>query len=130
MAPQDSTYWFENFLVSLVPDDVLRDDAEAGIAKVLEFGLETGARDFYAVVFSLLNMLMLHVTVEDGVTTVNRTSMTKIITLEEDSYKKGDNLEIVYERRAGFASLIHFFNAAVERHVAPFNQGRFSCRDL
>jgi hypothetical protein len=118
-------YWFENVLVSLVPDAAIQDDTEAAIAKVVEFGLEEGKHDFYAVVFSLINAVMLHVTVEDGVTTINRTPITEISTLDEGIYQKGNQMEILCQRRAGFISLIHFFNAAADRYVAPFGQGRF-----
>ena len=38
-APLSSIYWFEHVLVSLVPDIVVQDNAEAAIAKVVEFGL-------------------------------------------------------------------------------------------
>jgi hypothetical protein len=124
-APQETMYWFENVLVSLVPDAIIQDDTEAAIAKVVEFGLQNSSRDFYALVFSLLNVVMLHVTVEDGVTTVKRSPTTEIATLEEGAYKIGDKLKVLCGRRAGFISLIHFFNAAAERYVAPFSQGRF-----
>jgi hypothetical protein len=90
-APQETIYWFENVLVSLVPDTIIQDNVKAGIAKAVEFGLETGSRDFYAVVFSLLNMVMLHVTVKDGVTTVKRSSITEIATREYGTFKKAIN---------------------------------------
>lgn len=124
-APQDTIYWFENVLVSLAPDDIIQDDTEVAIAKVVEFGLEEGSHDFYAVVFSLINVVMLHVTMENGVKTINRTQITEIPTLGEGIYQKGDPLEILCQRRAGFISLTHFFNAAANRYVRPFNQGYF-----
>jgi hypothetical protein len=121
-APHDPIYWFENVLVSLVPDYIIQDDSEAAMAKAVEFGLKEDNPDFYAVVFSLINAIMLHVTVEDGVTTIKRTSKTEISALGEGIY---DPLEVLCERRAGFISLIHFFDAAADRYVAPFSQGRF-----
>jgi hypothetical protein len=123
-------YWFEDVLVSLVPDAIIQDDTEAAIAKVVEFGLQNGSRHFYALVFSLLDVVMLHVTVEDGVTTVKRSPATEIATLEEGAYKIGDKLKVLCERRAGFISLIHFFNAAAERYVAPFSQAAFPPRSI
>ncbi|OBT77684.1 hypothetical protein VF21_03707 [Pseudogymnoascus sp. 05NY08] len=38
-APTETLYWFENVLVSLVPDSVFRQDTEAAIAKAVEYGL-------------------------------------------------------------------------------------------
>jgi hypothetical protein len=98
----------------LVPDAIIQDDTEAAIAKVAELGLEEGNRDFYVVVLSLINVVMLHVTVENGLTTVNRIQITEISTLEEDIYQEDDPPETLCQRRGGLISLTHFFNAAAD----------------
>ena len=72
-APQASMYWFENVLVSLVPDIVIQNDTEAAMAKVVEFGLGEGKPDFYAIVFSLRNVIMLQVLVEKSNTVIKHT---------------------------------------------------------
>jgi predicted CxxxxCH...CXXCH cytochrome family protein len=38
-AAQASMYWFQNVLVSLVPDVPISNDTEAAMANVVEFGL-------------------------------------------------------------------------------------------
>ena len=43
--------------------------------KAVEFGLDEGKLDFYAVVISLVNIVMLHVCVENGIAVVNNFSV-------------------------------------------------------
>jgi hypothetical protein len=90
-TPQETMYWFENVLVSLVPDAIIQDDTEVAIAKGRVWPTEWQSR-LYALVFSLLDVVMLHMTVEDGVTTVKRSPTTEIAILEEGAYKIGDKL--------------------------------------
>src|SRR2546429_4944690 len=72
-APPGSIYWFENILISLVPNTVFEKDTEAAIAKAVEYGLEEGKASFQIVVFSILKATMLEVHVKDGVKAIRRT---------------------------------------------------------
>ncbi|KAI9780472.1 MAG: hypothetical protein M1839_006746 [Geoglossum umbratile] len=123
-APQASIYWFENVLVSLVPDIVVQSDTEAAIAKVVEFGLKEGKLNFYALVFSLINVVMLQVIVENGVTAIKRTEVIELDSSAQDT-QSVDQLEAYFWIRAGFISLMHFFNAAANQHFSFFNRGHF-----
>ncbi|KAI9767864.1 MAG: hypothetical protein M1840_005357 [Geoglossum simile] len=123
-APQASIYWFENVLVSLVPDIVVQSDTEAAIAKVVESGLREGKLNFYAVVFSLINVVMLQVIVENEVTTIKRTETIELDSSAQDT-QSVDQLEAYFWRRAGFISLMHFFNAAANQHLSLRNRGCF-----
>jgi len=123
-APQASIYWFENVLVSLVPDTVIQGDMEAAIAKVVEFGLKEGKLNFYAMVFSLINVVMLQVIVENQVTAIKRTKTIQLDSPYQDTHSDGPPPE--YSRnQSNFISLIHFFNAAANQHFSLFNRGYF-----
>ncbi|KAI9771456.1 MAG: hypothetical protein M1840_002076 [Geoglossum simile] len=123
-APQASIYWFENILVSLVPDIVIQNDTEAAIAKVVEFGLKEGKLNFHVVVFSLVNVVMLQVLVQNGVTAIKRTEAVELESSIECS-EEVDSLEAYCRRRAGFISLVHFFDGVANQHLSLFNQGYF-----
>jgi len=71
-APQASIYWFEDVLVSLVPDTAFRSGIEAAIAKVVESGREEGKPGFQAMILSLTRVVMLQVSVKNRDTVVKR----------------------------------------------------------
>jgi hypothetical protein len=124
-APQASIYWFESVLVSLVPDIILQNDAGAAIAKVVGFGLGQGKLDFHAIALSVINVIMLRVIVENGVTIVKHTKTTRLSTPPTQFGEYPDVLEAYCWRQKGFVSLMHFFNAAANRHLSVFGQGCF-----
>lgn len=138
-TPPDSIYWFENVLISLVPNTVFEKDTEAAIAKAVEYGLEEGKINFQIVVFSILNAIMLEVHVKDGVV-IRRTGVVSIYDASrkydrDDSDEDGNNdkgetnaaspLEQICRKHLGFVSLQNFFNAAANRPLSVFSNGRF-----
>lgn len=131
-APLGSIYWFENVLISLVPDTVFGKDTEAAMAKAVEHGLEEGKTNFQIVVFSIFNAIMLEVHVKDGVKAIKRTGVVSIYNASRvngvDANWHADAVspvEQVCRKHLGFVSLQNFFNAAANRHLSVFGNGRF-----
>lgn len=144
-APSSSIYWFENVLVSLVPDTVLEEDAEvavaeAAVAKVVEYGLKEGNTNFQAVVFSILNAIMLEIHVKDGLKKIKRTRVVPIYIaaiMGDQEDINGNSLDIdcqadvvtpvrqICQKQSGFVSLQNFFNVATNRHLSVFREARF-----
>jgi hypothetical protein len=135
-APLSSIYWFENVLISLVPDSVFEKDTEAAIGKAVIHGLEENKNDFHIVVFSIFNAIMLEVHVKDGVRVIKRTGVVPIYDAsrksdgDEDSVNDNweanpvSQLEQICRKHSGFVSLQNFFGAATNRLLAVFGNGR------
>ena len=131
-APLGSIYWFENVLISLVPDTVFEKDTEAAMAKAVEHGLEEGKTNFQIVVFSIFNAIMLEVHVKDGVKAIKRTGVVSIYNASRINgvYAncQADAVSLVEQicrEYSGFVSLQNFFNTAANRHLSVFGNGRF-----
>ena len=129
-APLGSIYWFENVLISLVPDTVFGKDMEAAMAKAVEHGLEGGKTNFQIVVFSIFNAIMLEVHVKDGVKTIKRTGVVCIYNASRTNNlncqaNAVSPVEQICRKHLGFVSLQNFFNAAANRHLSVFGNGRF-----
>ncbi|OBT65425.1 hypothetical protein VE03_06041 [Pseudogymnoascus sp. 23342-1-I1] len=130
-APAGTLYWFENVLVSLVPDSVFRQDTEAAIAKAVEFGFETGKTSLQIILFSIFNVMLLEAYVKDGVKVIRRTGLIPI----QDRDRKSDwtvepdrpvfrreadiatTFQQVCHKHAGFAKLQNFFDVAARRNL-------------
>jgi hypothetical protein len=136
-APPGTIYWIENVLISLVPNTVFENHAEAAIAKAVEYGLGEGKIHFQVVVFSILNAIMLEADVRDGVTVVRRTEVVPILKFigwdhgnddgnnnDHETHTTGP-LEQLCCRHQGFVSLQNFFKVAANRRFSVFSQGRF-----
>lgn len=129
-APLGSIYWFENVLISLVPDTVFEKDTEAAMAKAVEHGLEEGKTNFQIVIFSIFNAIMLEVHVKDGVKAIKRTGVVSIYNASRmnDLNCQADAVspvEQICRKHLGFISLQNFFNVAANRHLSVFGNGRF-----
>lgn len=124
-APQASIYWFENILVSLEPDAGMQNNPEAAIVKVVEFGFKEGKTKFYAVVFSLVNIIMLEISVRNGIPVLKRTEITSLSCCVEEGAQSTNKYELICQEKAGFVSLMYFFDAAASRELSRFNQGSF-----
>lgn len=129
-APLGSIYWFENVLISLVPDTVFEKDTEAAMAKAVEHGLEEGKTNFQIVIFSIFNAIMLEVHVKDGVKAIKRTGLVSVYNASrmDDVNCQADALspvEQICRKHLGFISLQNFFNVAANRHLSVFGNGRF-----
>jgi hypothetical protein len=108
-----------------VPDIVLQDNAKAAIAKVVEFGLKEGKSLFFALVFSLVNIIILKVSVENSITIVKRTEIIELSPPIEKYNENTNPLEGYCQRGGGFVSLIHFFNTTASRDLSKFSRGYF-----
>lgn len=80
-APEGTTYWMSNVLVHLVTRTDLVDVEEAAVAEVVDFGLNAGKKEFYAMVFSILDVILIrvHKNNEDGKVHVRRSSLMALI---------------------------------------------------
>lgn len=129
-APLGSIYWFENVLISLVPNTIFEKDTEAAMAKAVEHGLEEGKTNFQIVIFSIFNAIMLEVHVKDGVKAIKRTG---VVSIYDESRMNDVNcqtdavslVEQICRKHLGFISLQNFFNVAANRHLSVFGNGCF-----
>jgi hypothetical protein len=139
-APSGSMYWFENVLISLVPDTVFEKDTEAAIAKAVEYGLEAGEVNFQVVLFSIFNAVMLEVHVNDGVKAIRHTEVVSIYDAncgnvrdvsDEDGETDTDETNVaspfqqIRRKHSGFVSLQNFFNTAANRRLSVYSLGCF-----
>ncbi|PYH84430.1 hypothetical protein BO82DRAFT_399674 [Aspergillus uvarum CBS 121591] len=67
-APRQTTYWSDSVLVHLVTGLDRVDIEEAAIAEAVEAGLEQGRKSFYAIVFSILDVILLRVQAQSDLT--------------------------------------------------------------
>ncbi len=130
-APDGHMYWFENVLISLVPNTVFEVDTEAAIAKAVERGLEEGKVGFQIVMFSIFRAIMLEVHVHDGIKKIRRTGIVSIYNArrkadgDEEDKGAASPFEMICRKQSGFISLQNFFNSAANRNLAIFGQGCF-----
>ncbi|KAI9675200.1 MAG: hypothetical protein M1829_003560 [Trizodia sp. TS-e1964] len=82
-APISSMYWFEDVLVSLVPETTLNDAPEAAIAKTVTFAMNEGRRNFHAVILSLANIILLQVESNADEILISHTETASLISLNE-----------------------------------------------
>lgn len=132
-APLESLYWFENVLVSLMPDSIFRHGTEAAIAKAVEYGFGEGKTSFQIIIFSIFNVILLEAYLKDGVKVTRRTG---VISIQDRDRTSGWTLEPnkpVFRREAdvattfqqvchkhtGFAKLQNFFDVAARRNLPP-----------
>ncbi|RFU25786.1 hypothetical protein B7463_g10550, partial [Scytalidium lignicola] len=140
-APSGTIYWFENVLVSLVPDTIFERDTEAAIAKAVDYGLKTAKVDFQAVLFSVCNAIMLEICITDGIVTkIKRTGTVLIHDARRANARGGYNeddesdtdeanfsspMEKLVHVHSGFVSLQNFFEVAAHRALGGFTCGFF-----
>lgn len=132
-APLQTLYWFENVLVSLVPESVFRQDTDAAIAEAVEYGFGEGKTSFQAILFSLFNAILLEAYVKNGIKVVRRTGVISIQDRDRTSDWTLEPSQLVFRREAdiattfqqvchkhmGFAQLQNFFDVAVRRNLPP-----------
>lgn len=132
-APTGTLYWFENVLVSLVPDSVFRHDTEAAIAKAVEYGFAEGKTSFQTILFTIFNVILLEAYVKDGVKVIRRTGVISIQDRDRKSDWTFEPNKLVFRREVdvattfqqvchkhmGFAKLQIFFDIAARRNLPP-----------
>lgn len=78
-APAGTVFWFENVLVYLASRLDLVDVEEAAVAQVVAKGLDQGLKNFQALVFSILDFVLIQVRVEkDGTVHVSRSPLMNL----------------------------------------------------
>jgi hypothetical protein len=137
-APLKNLYWFENVLVSLVPDAIFRHDTESAIAKAVEYGFGEGKTSFQIILFSIFNVILLETYLKDGVKVTRRTEVISIEDRDRTSRWTLDPNKYVFQREAdiattfqqvchkhmGFIKLQNFFDVAVRRNMPPSRNER------
>ncbi|KAH8428122.1 uncharacterized protein LDX57_005827 [Aspergillus melleus] len=79
-APKETTYWMNNVIIHLATRTDLVDVEEAAVAEVVEFGLNAGMNSFYAMVFSILDVVLVRVqTHQDGIVHVRRSPLMALV---------------------------------------------------
>ena len=141
-APHSSIYWFENILVSLVPDCILEGNSKVAIDRLVKFGLREGRNCFQGLLFSISNFLLLEVFAEGGRTVVKKTDIIPLPSVSSSANGRAHHhtntaeskihasnhvsrLESYCQTQRGFNSLCNFFLAAQRRALLPFTQGIF-----
>ncbi|KAI9038050.1 uncharacterized protein KD926_011288 [Aspergillus affinis] len=85
-APRETTYWMNNVLIHLVTRTDLVDVEEAAVAEVVDFGLNAGVNRFYAMVFSILDVVLIRVqTNQDGTVHVRRSPLMALVHFNDNN---------------------------------------------
>ena len=118
-APEGRMYWFRNVLVYLASRLDSVEIEEASVAEVVDAGLKQGLEDFYAMVFSILDVVLLHVQKgPDGTVHVNRSPLMALIDFEDESsrFANGPRTRSCQQQTmqavSAFLATLRFFDAA------------------
>ncbi|KAE8352822.1 hypothetical protein BDV28DRAFT_134461 [Aspergillus coremiiformis] len=84
-APQGLTYWFGSVLVHLASRLDLLDVEKAAVAEVVNVGLAQGRREFYAMVFSISDVIMVHVHREDSGVRIQRSYLMHLFYFDDEN---------------------------------------------
>ena len=77
-APLEPLYWFENIVISLVPDSVFEIDMEAAVAQATEFGLKSGRGRFRIVLLSIFRAILVRVNSEGEVIVIEQSPVVSM----------------------------------------------------
>ncbi|RMZ76675.1 hypothetical protein DV738_g4818, partial [Chaetothyriales sp. CBS 135597] len=137
-APAQALYWFEEILVSLVPDPVLHTNAEAAIGKAVTYGLKSGKPDFDIVLFSIQHAILLQFRTHSSSRTIRRSDVIhicrfmnqKVVGCQCNVTKRSDvskcsPLDMLQDKYSGFIALMDFIEAAISRTLSAFGGGCF-----
>ena len=125
-APLESTFWFGNVLVYLKSRLDLVDVEQASVAKVVKVGLDQDLKSFNALVFSILDFVLVQVDIgKEGTVHVKRSPLMVLFHFDDAKShqangprsrcnSKSSRSEI---ESASFVALMRFFNAAANRSL-------------
>ncbi|PWY95056.1 hypothetical protein BO94DRAFT_530944 [Aspergillus sclerotioniger CBS 115572] len=125
-APEGRMYWLKNVLVYLASGLDSVEVEEASVAEVVEAGLKQGLVGFYAMVFSIIDVVLLHVQKgSDGTIHVNRSPLMALIDFDDENsrYANGPRTGTrgfqVQKRQAvsAFLATLRFFDAATHHDL-------------
>jgi hypothetical protein len=135
-SPPEPWYWFEDVLISLVPNTVFHTDAEAAIGKAVTYGLESGKLEFRIVLFSIQNAILLEVRNHSAARTIRRTGIIPICDVKQkvecqcnvvsrSDYCECSAVDLLQYNHSGFIALQTFFEAAISQTLSAFGIGCF-----
>ncbi|OGM49050.1 hypothetical protein ABOM_002343 [Aspergillus bombycis] len=98
-APQNRTYWFSNILVHLASRLDMVDVEKAAVIEAVDAGLDQGLDEFYAMIFSISDVILVHVQKGDGRVRVQRSDLMPLFCFHEQSsrYLKGPRIRITQD---------------------------------
>ncbi|KAE8318955.1 hypothetical protein BDV41DRAFT_571278 [Aspergillus transmontanensis] len=98
-APQGRTYWFSNILVHLASRLDVVDVEKAAVIEMVDAGLDQGLDEFYAMVFSISDVIFVHVRRGDGRVRVQRSNLMPLFYFDEESsrYSKGPRTRLTQD---------------------------------
>lgn len=125
-APLGSSFWFGNVLVYLTSRLDLVHVEQASVAKVVKAGLDQGLRRFNALVFSILDFVLVQVDIgQEGTAHVTRSPLMVLFHFDDanahqtngprsrcDSEASRSEIE-----SASFVAMMRFFNGAANRSL-------------
>ncbi|KKZ67337.1 hypothetical protein EMCG_06986 [[Emmonsia] crescens] len=143
-APEETIYWFDNVLVSLVSE--IPQQRHIHVDRTVDFGLQQGKLAFQAILLSLSTVILLDVEVVDGIPMVKHTDPLELFgdckgpdfsLPESPPLHSLGNLQISppqhlptqppLSSKESFRALSNFFTTATLRHLKPHGpetQGR------
>ncbi|PYI12452.1 hypothetical protein BO78DRAFT_301631 [Aspergillus sclerotiicarbonarius CBS 121057] len=131
-APEGRMYWFSNVLVSLASRLDLVNVEEASVAEVVEAGLKQGLEDFHAMVFSILDVVLLHVRKgPDGTVHVSRSPLMALFKLDDKNsrFANGPRTQRCQTQEmqavSSFLAILRFFDAATYLNLKDTNSSIF-----
>ncbi|GKZ18463.1 hypothetical protein AbraIFM66951_003341 [Aspergillus brasiliensis] len=87
-APEGKIYWLRNVLVYLASRLDLVEVEEASVTEVVEAGLKQGLENFHAMVFSILDVVLLHVQKgPEGTVHVSRSPLLALVQFDDKNSK-------------------------------------------
>ncbi|PGH09824.1 hypothetical protein GX51_00511 [Blastomyces parvus] len=136
-APEETIYWFDNVLISLVPE--VPQQRHIYIDKTVSFGLQQGKHAFQAILLSLSTVILVEVEDVDGIPVVKHTEPLELFedcegptisSPESPLHTSLGKLQIslpVLKSKESFRALSNFFATATIRRLKPHGpetQGR------
>lgn len=125
-APKETIFSFGHVLISLTTRLDLVDVKELSVAEIVNIGLDQGLTNFHALVFSILDFVLVQVKVEkNGSVHIERSPLMSLFHFNDEtshyalgprsrSKFKGSGLSLDH---SSFIALTHFFEAAANQSV-------------
>jgi hypothetical protein len=90
-APKNTTYWFSNVFIYLASRIDLAHVEEAAVAGVVEAGLAQGLNEFRGIVFSITDVILMHVIKRsDGGVRIQRSDLMNLIYFDDKNSKQAN----------------------------------------
>ncbi|EAU35663.1 predicted protein [Aspergillus terreus NIH2624] len=129
-APNNTAYWLGNVLVYLTARLDLIEIEETAIAQAVDTGLGQGSSSFYAMVFSVVDVILVHVETNDGSIEIRRSPMLNLFYFDDKNsgFVDGFRSRVAYSPQGveagsskitatSFTAMIRFFEAALDSSI-------------